>query len=134
MNGKFAELAAHAYSVLLPAAQLMFVVVVIVLLPMGLFRRTRSVAGEWLYFSSYVFGITTWLLGAAVTFAAFGWIGLIVGLFFMGVGVVPMAIFAAFFKLDMTGLGVSLIVMCVLVYATRSVGAALMASGPQRAP
>jgi hypothetical protein len=61
-----------------------------------------------------------------VTFATMGWIGLLVGLMIAGVGVVPLGIFAAFVLLKEFSLGLSLIVMSILVFATRMGGFALM--------
>jgi hypothetical protein len=84
--------------------------------------------GAGLLVASYLFGATTWFLGAAVTFGSFGWIGLIFGLFIMGVGVVPLGIIGAFFKLGVTELGVSLCVMLVITLASRFAGVACVAA------
>ena len=108
-----------AYQFLLPLAWLAFGIAIFVLLPMAAFPGTRSQAGLGLYITSWLFGITTWLLGAGITFAVYGWVGLVIGLFLFGIGVVPLAIFAAFFLIKNTSLGVSLIVMFIIVFAAR---------------
>ena len=49
-----------------------------------------------------------------------------VGIFFFGVGVVPIGIFAAFFSVKSLSLGVSLIVMSLVVFAARGGGTVLL--------
>lgn len=122
MRETITDFAVAAYTVLLPLAWIALAIAVLVLLPMAAFPRTRAAAGNGLALMSLVFGATTWLLGAAVTFASFGWIGLIVGLVIFGIGVVPLAILAAFFKLKLTSLGISLIIMSVITFAARAGG------------
>jgi hypothetical protein len=95
---------------------------------MALWRKTRSAASVGLITVSYIFGATTWFLGAAVTFGSFGCIGLIIGLFVFGLGVVPLGIIGAFFSFGVKELGISLCVMLVITLAARFAGAALAAS------
>ena len=57
-----------------------------------------AVDGDVLYCFSFVVGAATWLYGAAITFASFGWVGLFIGLFLFGVGVVPMGILGGFWE------------------------------------
>ena len=87
---------------------------------MALFRKTRGLAGEWLYVASIIFGLATWFLGASVTFYTWGWTGFLIGVFLAGVGVVPIGIAAAFFSLHDSSLGISLIIMSIIVFATRA--------------
>jgi hypothetical protein len=67
----------------------------IVLLPLALSRRARIHIGWLLAFSSFVFGASLWFMSALITFTLWGTFALIVGLFLLGLGVVPMAIIAA---------------------------------------
>lgn len=117
------KLAAGLYSFFLPIAQVGFLVSVFILLPLAYFRSTRRFAGLGLIIASYLFGLVTWLLGMAVTFASFGWVGLILGLLILGIGVVPMGIYAAFFRLHLTDLGWSLVIMVIVSVAARFGGA-----------
>lgn len=126
------ETAVKAYTVLLPFAWIALAVTVLVLLPMAVWHRTRGAAGVGLIIASYIFGATTWFLGAAVTLGAYGWIGLIFGLAIAGVGVVPIAIFAAFFKFGITSLGVSLCVMLLATFAARFAGVLCSESAERR--
>lgn len=111
-----------AYTFLLPAAWIVFAVVLFVVLPMLLWRRTRGVASLALVVASFIFGVTTWCLGAAVTFISFSWLGLMLGLVIFGLGVVPLGIIGAFFSLGMNDLGVSLLVMAAISVGTRFLG------------
>jgi hypothetical protein len=122
------ETTLNIYQTLVPFSSLAFAIVVVVLLPLAAWRRTRGAGGAGLLVASYLFGATTWFLGAAVTFGSFGWIGLIIGLFFIGIGVVPLGIIGAVFTLGVTELGVSLCVMLVITLASRFAGAACMAA------
>ena len=125
MSDTLAQLAVRVYTVLLPFAWLVLAIAIFVLVPMALYRNTRPQAGVGLFMASYLFGLTTWTLGAAVTFAMFGWPGLLIGMFFFGVGVVPIGIFAAFFAVGSTSLGLSLIVMTAIAWGSRVAGAIL---------
>jgi hypothetical protein len=69
-------------------------VCILILAPLGLFQKTRWTAGAYLYSTSYVFGAILWIYGAVATFAYWGWVGLLVGLLALGVGVVPMGLLA----------------------------------------
>ena len=119
------EKAITIYTFLLPFSWLAFAIAVVILLPLAIWRKTRPTAGAGLLVVSYVFGATTWFLGAAVTFGSFGWFGLILGLFILGLGVVPLGIIGAFFSLGINGLGWSLCVMLVITLMARFAGAAL---------
>ena len=76
--------------------------------------------------ASWLIGITTWFLGAAVSFATWGWIGLLIGLFLLGVGVVPVGIAAAIISLGNYELAISLVILAVVTFALRIGGAALL--------
>jgi hypothetical protein len=128
VNQVIADYCVKVYSFLLPIAQVGVLIVVFILLPMALFRATRSVAGTGIFFLSYLFGITTWFIGATVTFATWGWLGLLIGLLIAGIGVVPIGILAAFISLKEPTLGFSMIEMVIVVFATRMGGMALVAS------
>jgi hypothetical protein len=72
-----------------------FVVLVVILLPLSGFRRTRSFAATSILIVSYLFGATVWMEGLMVTLAFWGATGVIIGLCFAGVGVVPVGMLAA---------------------------------------
>ncbi len=119
------------YTAALPFFWFAFGLVVFLLLPLSFFRRTSGIAGTGLMMASYVFGITTWLLGAAASFASFGWFGLIIGILFAGIGVVPLGIIGGFFSLDSSDLALTLLAGFVITFATRFGG--LFVAGRSRA-
>ena len=118
MREKVMEFTVKAYTFVLPFYEYALAIVLL-LIPLAIWRKTRGIAGVGLVITSYIFGLTTWLLGAAITFGSFGWLGLIIGLFIFGVGVVPLAIIGAFFKLEDGGLALVLLVMMVVALSAR---------------
>jgi hypothetical protein len=66
-----------------------------IFLPCAVFRATRKFAAAGLVCASYVFGLTVWILGLLVTYAAWGLIGVFMGLILVGVGVVPLGVIAS---------------------------------------
>jgi hypothetical protein len=73
----------------------LFVLSVIVLLPLAVFRRTRQVSAYGLLACSIPFGIYTWLYCFLIVYSAWGLVGAIVGFFLGGVGEIPLAVVAS---------------------------------------
>ncbi len=113
----------NLYSLFLPWSQWALLIAVVLLLPLAIFKRTRGFAGTALFALSYLFGITTWLLGAAISFISYGWLGLIIGLVVLGVGVVPVGIVGAYFKLGQTEIALTLVAMTIITYGARLLAA-----------
>ena len=130
MRDTIAELALSAYSFLLPVAEVAFLLALVVLLPMAIVRKTRGVASIGLVIVSYVVGATAWFLGAGITFASFGWVGLFFGLLLFGVGVVFLGIVGAFLTFDEPSLALSLVVMSIVTFGARLGGAWLSGQEP----
>lgn len=103
---------------------LVFFVNLLILLPLCIFKKTRPYAGIGFFFSSFIYGITLWFLGLLLTFALWGAIGVIIGLFIMGVGVVPMAILATLFN-GLWGPFGFLIFLVILTFGVRILGTTL---------
>lgn len=125
MHSPVLDVALRAYWVLAfcsigGAAFLMLVV-----LPMACFPRTRRWSASAMISLAWLFGLTLWFLSVAVTFAAWGWLGLILGGIGGIVGVVPLAILAAFFYGQGIGVGLGIIGMCGIVWVTARGGVAL---------
>ena len=120
------QICLETYTKLLPISWIGLLIVLVVLLPLACFRRTRFFAGHGISIFSWVLGLTTWLLGAVITFSTYGWWALIIGLLLFGIGVVPIAIFAAFISLKIPAMAVSLIVMATLVWVCRFSSTALI--------
>lgn len=122
------ELVVRMYKSLFPGSWVILGIGVVVLGPLALFRVTRPWAGLDLFLGSFVIGLTTWLLGSAGTLEIYGLVVAIIGWLILGVGVVPIAIFASFFTLGYPAMGWSLIVMPIVTSAFRSIGSALSES------
>jgi hypothetical protein len=122
--------AINIYVFLLPFSSIAFAIALVVLLPLSAWSETTGAADNGLLIVSYIVGATTWFLGAAVTFGSFGWIGLIIGLFIFGMGVVPLVIIGVLFTLGVSELAVTLCVM-VITLATRFAGAACVTGADQ---
>lgn len=73
-----------------------FGLLVIAFLPLSAFRKTRGFGLAAIFCASVLFGATAWMEGLVTTELFWGTWGVIIGLCFAGVGVVPMGILAAF--------------------------------------
>lgn len=96
-------------------------IVAFILVPLAFFRRTRGLAGALIFGSSFLFGLSLWLWGLLVTFIVWGWVGVLVGIFLMGVGVVPIGMLAMLVEGEWSLL-VQMIVLAVVVFLTRAGG------------
>lgn len=114
-------LGARAYPWLLLIATLAFWVTVLIFLPLAIFRRTRVFAGMSTYFASYVFGLTLWFWSLLLTYSLWGIGGVVVGLFIMGIGVVPIAMLASLFNGLWSTLG-QLVLLTVITLGSRFLG------------
>jgi hypothetical protein len=79
------------------AAQWLFAFALVVLLPATFFRPTRIAAVVGLLVASFVFGLCAWIFGFLITYTYWGVFGVLVGLMFAGIGVVPVGFLAAIF-------------------------------------
>lgn len=100
------------------ASFLAFAFLLLVLLPLAAFRRSRTFASVAILIVSYVFGATVWMEGLLLTMALWGTFAVVVGLFLAGVGVVPIAMLATLFK-GMWARLAELVVLTVLTFGTR---------------
>lgn len=102
-----------------------------ILLPFGLFRKTGMFGGLAMYYSSFVFGLTLWFLGLLLTYFAWGFLGVIIGLVIFGVGVVPVAMLAMLLHGEFFSLLV-LVVLTVLTFGSRALGIYLAARAEEK--
>lgn len=117
-----AWLSEKLYPWLVGISSLAIVILIFVLLPLAIFRKTRSLAGNGIMISSWVFGITLWVWGLLLTYHLWGAIAVFIGLFLLGVGVVPIAMLATLFKGMWSTLG-ELVLLTILTFGTRLAGA-----------
>lgn len=107
----------------LPSAVVL--VVCLVALPLAFSQKMRPLIGVIWFSSSFLFAAATWLLSSVVSLAAYGLVAVLIGWLVFGIGVVPIAIFAAFAEFENPALGATLLVMVVATAATRFGGASL---------
>jgi hypothetical protein len=93
----------------------------IILIPLSLIRTIRGFTGTLIYAGSYIIGLSLWAFSAIVAYILWGYFGLFIGLFLMGIGVVPVAFLAALFKGEWSAMG-NIIVGILLTYGTRIAG------------
>ena len=96
--------------------------VLFVLLPLSIFKHLRAYTGGTILISSYLFGLICWLMGFVVTYMLWGLWAIVVGLLFLGGGVVPIAMLASLFKGEWSAIAV-LLALVVLTFGTRLLGA-----------
>lgn len=101
-----------------PAYSIIFLVSIVVLVPLALIPPTRSFSAVGLLIASYAFGAILWIWSMAYTYSVWGLVAVIVGLGFLGVGVVPIAMFAALVRADWGNLG-AFVVAAVLTFGYR---------------
>lgn len=100
-------------------------VVVIILLPMATYHKTQRAAANGLVQASSLFGITLWVWALVLTYSLWGGGAVLVGIFLLGVGVVPMAMVAtAIAKMWPTFW--QLMALAALAYGTRRIGKKLL--------
>jgi hypothetical protein len=96
-------------------------IVFFVFVPMTFFKKLRRKAGKALFFSSFLFGLTAWVYSALVAYTLWDLLGLFIGLFIFGVGVVPVGIIAALISGEWI-MASSIIYLIVLTLASRFFG------------
>ena len=96
-------------------------IIMIIILPLSFFRKTRSFSGVCMVFASYIFGINVWLSGLLITYVLWGVGAILIGLFLMGIGVVPIAMLAMLFNAMWLEFGL-LILFTLLTFGVRIFG------------
>jgi membrane protein YdbS with pleckstrin-like domain len=91
---------------------------------MSLIPPTRPWAGLGFFISSYIFGLTGWFMGLLLTWAIWGGVVVIIGLLFMGIGVVPLGMLATLFNGMWLELGLLTFVL-ILTFGLRTLGMTL---------
>jgi hypothetical protein len=111
-------LSEYALPWLLRLSALGFVVLIAIMLPMSLIGRCRPFTSTATLVISYIFGATVWMDGLVLTMTIWGDGAVIFGLFFMGVGIVPMAMLATLFH-GMWARLTELVVLIALTFGSR---------------
>ncbi|MDB5956750.1 hypothetical protein [Ramlibacter sp.] len=92
------------------------------------FRRARPAAGTVIFFSSFLLGLTSWLVSFVLTYELWGTFAVLMGVMAFGGAVVPFALVATALKgmWAFTGL---VAVLFALTWAARVGGVAIVAAG-----
>jgi hypothetical protein len=88
-----------------PAFAITLLLSLVLLVPLALIPRTRVHSAIGFAIASFAFGAILWIWGMAFTYSVWGLFGVVVGLVLFGVGVVPVAMFAALVHGDWSNLG-----------------------------
>ena len=78
-----------------------------------------------IFLSSWFYGVVLWLGCLVVTFKLWGWLGIIIGLLLLGIGVVPIALIAAAFA-KLWLIVALIILLSLIVWGTRFFGVHLL--------
>lgn len=111
-------LSATLYPWLVLISVITFAISLLVLLPLAIFKKTRGVSASGLLIASYIFGATTWVWSFLLAYVFWGFMGLFIGLFIGGVGVVPIAMLASLFHGEWAVFG-QLILLVVVTFGVR---------------
>lgn len=115
-----------------PAFTITLLVSLVLLAPLALISPTRGFSAAGFMIASCAFGAILWIWGMAFTYSVWGLFGVVVGLVLFGVGVVPVAMFAALVHADWGTLGLFLII-AVLTIGCRGLANWLAVKADERA-
>lgn len=101
-----------------------FVLDILIILPLGIFKKTKGAAAIGLIVSSYVYGLTLWFWTLLLTYMIWGAVAVFIGLFIAGVGVVPIAMLATAIQGEWAITG-GIVLLLVLTYGSRILGFSL---------
>lgn len=113
------------YPIIATISGIVFIISILIFLPLGLFHKTRSFAGNGLVIASWIIGFSTWIWSFLLTYSFWGFFGLFVGLIFAGIGVLPIAIIASLFNAEWA-LFAQLLISLIIIYGFRILGIYLL--------
>src|SRR5580704_10059585 len=119
----------NLWNLFMDVSDLVLVICVLVLVPMSIFRRSRKLAALGLYSASYVFGVGAWIYALTVAFNIWGMWAVTIGIALAGIGVVPVAMLAAFFHSEWFAFW-SIVVWIGLMIGTRSLSVWIASKTP----
>lgn len=100
---------------------LVFALDILIILPLGIFKKTKGASAIGLVVSSYVYGLTLWFWALLLTYLIWGAIAVFIGLFIAGVGVVPIAMLATAIRGEWAITG-EIVLLLVLTFGSRMLG------------
>jgi len=112
-------------SLMPPVFFITILVSILIFIPMALLRKTRGYAAIGFLISSYIYGLILWFSCLLITYDYWGGVGVAIGLFLMGIGIIPISLLAMLLHADWATLGGTLL-MIFLVYGVRLLAAWLV--------
>ncbi len=106
------------YPWLVLISEITFIISLLILLPLGIFKKTKDLSATGLLIASYIFGATTWVWSFLIAYILWGFAGLLAGLFIGGIGVIPIAALASIFHGEWSVLG-KLILLLIATFGFR---------------
>lgn len=97
---------------------IMFFLNLCLFLPLSFVRSTNAFGSTAMFFSSYIFGLTLWFAGLLFTYYIWGFLGVAIGLFLMGVGVVFTGMLATLLTGEFSGLLI-LVLLLIVTYGLK---------------
>lgn len=95
------------------------IVCIFILLPLSIFKKTRTISCYGLMIASWIFGANLWVFSFLITYFYWGFWGVFLGLFLLnGTGVAPIALIASVFHSNWSYVG-NIIYLCVLTFGSR---------------
>jgi hypothetical protein len=113
-----ARVSMSIYPWLMPVFFLTLAICVFPLGPLALLTKTRGFAASAYLLSSYVFGAILWIWALLLTFDLWGMFAVIIGILFLGIGIIPVALLAVIFHAEWSSLG-DLTIMIVVTFGFR---------------
>ena len=103
------------------AMWIVFMIDLFFLLPLSMLKKRKGISSIGFMISSYVYGITLWLWGLLLTYILWGGIAVFIGLFIVGIGVVPMAMIATTLESQWSIAG-QLVLLAAFTFSSRIYG------------
>ncbi len=98
-----------------------FALDILIILPLGIFKKTKGASAIGLVVSSYIYGLTLWFWALLLTYIIWGAVAVFIGLFIAGVGVVPIAMLATAINGEWAITG-QIVLLLVLTFGSRMLG------------
>ena len=111
----------HLLPWLAPFMWSVLIVNAVVGVPMAFFQRTRPMAATVFFFASWIYGITLWFWGLVLTYTIWGTLAVFIGLFLLGVGVVPVAMLATLID-GQLAVTAQLLLLTIVTFGARRIG------------
>ncbi len=106
---------------LVTATTIFTLISLLIFIPLLFFKETRALSGSALFFVSWIFGATLWLFSFLVTYMLWDFLGVLIGLFIFGIGVIPVALVASLFNGEWMMIA-NIVYMIILTFGTRFLG------------